>query len=75
MVIRELRVFRVRKLTLSLVEHSRDGSRVQLMVFVAAVVLEHSADLNLVGGDVGRLIRFRVIIQVLVGLDRLCDTI
>ena len=71
-VIRELRVFRVCKLTLSLVEHSWHGSRMQLMMLVT--ILEHLADLNL-AGDLGRLIGLRVVAKVLVWLDRLGDSI
>lgn len=71
-VIRELRVFRIRKLTLSLVEHRWHGSRMQLLMLVA--ILEHLADFN-IAGDLGRLIGLRVVAKVLVRLDRLCDSI
>ena len=41
---------------------------------MVVAVLEHLADLDLVG-DLGRLIGLRVVVIVLIGLDRLCDTI
>ena len=41
---------------------------------MVVAVLEHLADLHLVG-DLGRIVGFRVVVKALVGLDRLCGAI